>query len=419
MRVAYLMRKCNPAEWGGTETVVQRLWEGLKARQVSLVVYCPRCKNGELPDPLPEAGCTVKRFHAFMPVWGLSPPEEEQLVSVGGNLMSFDLIGAMWREPGVSLIHAHTLGRLGGIALTVARSRDVPFVVTIHGGFLDIPQSVRATLNHPPAWRWEWGKLFGWIFQSRRLVERADAILVCNPREAALLQERYPWKRVVVQPHGVPTSVYQTDHREAARRAFPQLRGRTVLLTVGRIDRVKNQEWLIQQASQLFERHPLAMLVLAGACTDAGYGRQLERSIARMGLGDRVLLTGGFLPNDPRLIGLYQTAGAVVVPSLSETFGLVILEAWAAGSAVIASRTSGACALIQPGENGWLFDCGEPSGFHQAVDQVLSRPESARRLALNGARLVRDQYDTHVLAGRLKQLYEQLIEERHALRHTA
>jgi glycosyltransferase involved in cell wall biosynthesis len=419
MRVIQLLRKNNPAEWGGTETALQRLFEALRGCDVMPVVYCPRIENGHLPDPFKECGCDVRRFRACLPVWGISPERKRQLVAVGGNLLSFDLIGALWREPGFALMHAHTLGRLGGIALTVARRRRVPFVVTVHGGVLDLPAEVKNGFRHAVAGGVDWGKPFGLLLGARRLLAEADAIITCNPREAALLREQHPGKRIVVQPHGVPTQVYQEDHREEALAAFPLLHGRRVLLCVGRIDPVKNQGWLVKQAPALLDRHPNAILGFAGACTDAAYGQDLKRAIQQLGLARRVLLLGGFPSDDPRLIGLFQLARAVIVPSLSETFGLVILEAWAAGTTVIASRTSGATALIRSGHNGWLFDLAAPGEFHAAVDEALSRPALAAGFAANGAQLASTEHDAHSLAVRVKELYQQLIEEKHALRDSA
>ncbi|MBI3875439.1 MAG: glycosyltransferase family 4 protein, partial [Verrucomicrobia bacterium] len=113
---------------------------------------------------------------------------------------------------------------------------------------------------------------------------------------------------------------------------------------------------------------------------------------------------------------LYQAARAVVLSSISETFGLVILEAWAAGTVAIASRTSGAAALIRHGEDGWLFDLQEPQSFHDAIDAALWRPELAARMARAGAGRAAAEFDTAVLAGRMKDFYQQLIDEKHALR---
>src|SRR6185437_9868306 len=110
---------------------------------------------------------------------------------------------------------------------------------------------------------------------------------------------------------------------------------------------------------------------------------------------------------------------AVVLPSVSETFGIVILEAWAAGAPVIASRTSGAMALVEPEENGWLFGLDRPEEFHRGLDAVLGRPELRARLVAAGRRRVTEQFDCDALAGRMKQLYEQAREDRHAHRSTA
>src|SRR5258708_5191077 len=141
MRVAHLLRKYNPAEWGGTETAIQRLFEGLRRQCVASVVYCPQIENEDgVADPLRSAGCQIERFKAFVPVWGISAQEKRQLISVGGNLMSFNLISALWRERGISIIHTHALGRIGAIGLTIARRRRLPLVASIHGGVLDLPQ---------------------------------------------------------------------------------------------------------------------------------------------------------------------------------------------------------------------------------------------------------------------------------------
>ena len=419
MRVVHLLRKYNPAEWGGTETAIQRLFDGLRQHHVTPITYCPRIENSGGTDPLVEAGFMVKRFNACVPIFGISPQRERQFIAVGGNLMSFDLPGLLWREKGIDLIHSHVLNRLGSIAAFVARRRKLPLVLTIHGGLLDLPQALRDRLQPFRRDGWEWGKVFGAALRSRRLLHYCDAILTCNQKEAALLQEQHPAKRILVHPHGVPTSLYRKDHRETARESFPAIHDRRLLLAAGRIDPVKNQLWLIEQAPEIFRRHPDAMLVLAGACTNEGYGESLRRRIEQLALQDRVVLTGGLPPGHPRLIGLFQSAEAVLLPSISETFGLVILEAWAAGTTVISSRTSGALDLVRNGENGWLFDLTDPKTFHGAVGRTLLQPDLKAGLADAGGKLAGARYDATMLAGRMKGLYEQLIAEKNALRNSA
>jgi glycosyltransferase involved in cell wall biosynthesis len=413
MRVLHVLRKFDPAEWGGTEAAVSRLFDGLRQQGVTPVMYCPRINgNG-------HSNGDIKRFKVCVPAWGVSREKKRQLITLGGNLMSFDLLPALWRERDAALVHTHTLGRLGGIASTVARKRRLPFVVSIHGGLLDVPEGLKSTIDDAPHDGIEWGKIFGLLFRARELIEDADAVFTCNPREAELLREKHPDKRVEIQPHGVSLDDYQKDHRATAREAFPQIRGREVLLCVGRIDPVKNQGWLLAQVPEIFRAHPGAMLVLTGACTNANYGNELENQIRQLGIGDRVLITGGLPPGDARLIGLFQESRVVLLPSNSETFGLVLLEAWAAGTTVISSRTSGAAALVRDGENGWLFDLAEPAAFHRAVNDTLRDPVLRSRLAETGQRLVRNEYDVKAIGRRVKNVYEELIESKHALRHSA
>jgi glycosyltransferase involved in cell wall biosynthesis len=418
MRTVHLLRKYDPSQWGGTETAIQRLLSGLRERAVESVVYCPSLKRTIEKDPLAADGHCIKRFHAFVPIVGISSQRRRQIVSVGGNIMSLDLIPKMLLEKNVSIVHAHALGRMGGIARLAARWHRVPLAVTIHGGVLDLPPQMKKDFNTPVG-GWEWGKIFGLVLQSRRLLTDADAIITCNENEARLLREQYPGKRVVVQPHGVPLEVYQPDRREQALAAFPQIRGKQVLLSMGRIDPIKNQGWLIEQAPAIFQNHPRAMLVLAGACTDEQYGETMRQRIKALGLENRVLLTGGLPPNDPRLIGLLQEAEVLLLPSKSETFGLVVLEAWATGTMVLSTRTSGASTLVQDGQNGWLFDLDKPETFHQPLAQALSKSDAATRMLRRGGDEVQTRYNLGALAARMKSLYEELIEEKNAIRDPA
>ena len=132
-----------------------------------------------------------------------------------------------------------------------------------------------------------------------------------------------------------------------------------------------------------------------------------------------MLLTGPLPPGDARLIGLLQEAQAVLLPSVSETFGLVILEAWAAGTPAISNRTSGANALIEDGRNGFLFGLDRPDEFHRAVDRVLADAAFRGQLGATGRERVIADYDVAVLAARMARLYAELSEEKNALRHSA
>lgn len=419
MRVAHILRKYDPAEWGGTESAVLRLLVGLRRNGVASTVYAPRLARGVREDPFADAGFCVRRFEARVPVWGLSCEARRQMVAVGGNLVSFELMRELWRERGIGLVHSHALGRLGGIGRAIARRRGLPFVATIHGGVYDLPSQVHRELHGAPTRGWEWGKLLGLLVRSRQLLDDADAIFTCNPREAELICRHHPGQRVHVQPHGVDAAAYAVDHRAAARAAFPWTQGAPVVLVVGRLDVVKNPGWVIERLPQILERQPRVTLALAGACTESGHQEALERRVTELQLGEHVRFLGGLPAGDPRLIGLMQLARAMVLPSVSETFGLVIPEAWAAGTPILASRTSGATALIAPGVDGVLFDLERPLAFNTALHTALADDAWRAAVVAAGRRKVVARYDTAAVAAQVKTIYEELIAERHPLRHSA
>ena len=421
MRIAHLLRKYDLAEWGGTETAICQLTSGLRSHGAESLVYAPRIDGA---DPgaewaFAEGERPVRRFRAWMPVWRMEPERKRKLLAVGGNLLSFDLFGSLLAEPELDVIHSHALGRIGAIGRTVAGWRRVPFVVTIHGGVYDLSAQVRASLHDSSSKGWDWGRPFGMLLRARQLLSEADAVITCNAREAELISERHPGRRVLIQPHGIPAARYSADQRTAALSAFPAVAGRELFVVVGRIDPVKNQRWLVDQAADLVRRHPQLLVALVGPCTDRAYGDELEAAIAARGLRNHVLLAGRLPPGDPRLIGLLQLARSVVVPSLSETFGLVILEAWAAGTPVLSSRTSGARGLVEDGVTGRLFDLDDPAAFHAAADLFLAEPAEGSLMGAEGRRRVFAEFDTGILAGRMLRLYEELIRNRHALRHSA
>ena len=177
------------------------------------------------------------------------------------------------------------------------------------------------------------------------------------------------------------------------------------------------------RAADIFGRRRVyltGLFIFTIASIGAGFaasGTQMVAVRALQGLGGAILIVGNLPPGDPRLIGLFQEAKAVVLASVSETFGLVILEAWAAGTPAISSRTSGARALVVPGVNGWLFDLERPEEFHAAVDRLLAQPQDAAGWGEAGRARVEAEYDTGVLAERMKRIYGELIEGKNAHRH--
>lgn len=392
MKVAHILRHYDPNAFGGTEAHILRLVEGLRHHNIQSVVFCPkRPLSGD--DPLRSAAIEMRTFHAFLPVIGLPAAERKRLLAVGGNIVSLDAPIRLFLEKDVDIFHTHALRRIGGAARLAARLRGLPYVVSIHGGYLALPAEVERSFHPSTHGGVDLGRPLGLLLGSRRVVDDADAIIVFNRTEESLLRQRYPEKLVRFIPHGVIPGRYEKDFRDVALHAFPQLRERLVVLCVGRLHPAKNQSLLLDCLEKVAKEVPDVLLVLVGPKVDERYGAALESRAEEGELRGRVIFTGPLQPDSDLLVGLYQVATVVAMPSQAETFGLVFLEAWASGTPVVASRSAGPLDLVEEGEDGLLFDIGDREGCTQALLTLLRDPEKARLMGQKGREKVRRKYD--------------------------
>ena len=153
----------------------------------------------------------------------------------------------------------------------------------------------------------------------------------------------------------------------------------TVLLCVGRIDPQKNQLDLIRALPEWKRMNPSVHLVLVGHVTNEEYESRIRTEIRQSNLQDNVTIIPGIDPQSSDLPNAYHAADLFVLPSLHEPFGIVVVEAWAAGLPVVASRVGGLADLIVDGQDGYLFDVRDRHDLTSTVSRVLKT--SAAELA--------------------------------------
>jgi D-inositol-3-phosphate glycosyltransferase len=181
-----------------------------------------------------------------------------------------------------------------------------------------------------------------------------------------------------------------------------------VLLFVGRIQPLKGLTVAIEALAHLSERHPDAVLVAVGGPSGTEGDAELAAAralIARHGLADRVR----FVPPQPHhlLSTYYRAADVCIVPSRSESFGLVALEAAACGTPVVAAAVGGLLTLVQDGVTGLLVDTRDPADHAAAVAELLDDPARSSAMAAAATELARG-YTWSTTAGRLRRLYADL-----------
>ncbi|MEI8139616.1 MAG: glycosyltransferase family 4 protein [bacterium] len=408
-KVAHVMRRFSLQKWGGTESVVFNLAREYTREGLESPVYCtemfskPGCERVEQVP--------VHRFPYVFPWFFLGKEAKAKLRLKGGSPLSFSLFLALWREPGLSLIHAHVQHRLGGVARTVARLRGIPYVVSIHGGYLTLPAEQTEKMRDPFRGKLEWGKLFGWLLGARRVLTDADAIICVGRDEHEIMQKKYPGKSYYM-PNGVRTELFRNATPEPFRQKFGLEPDEPFVLCVSRIDYQKNQLLLVRAFARFAAHQPKWKLVLVGPVTVEQYGAEIREEIRKSGLESRVLLIPGFQPDDPLLPSAYKAASVFVLPTVHEPFGIVILEAWAAGTPVIATRIGGIPGFTHDGRDILLFEKNDESALVSHLDR-LATDEVLRRELVAGATQEVSHYDWIAIAQRMRDIYRQ-AKERHA-----
>ena len=221
----------------------------------------------------------------------------------------------------------------------------------------------------------------------KRVIDRADRILAPTPAEVAHLVGLYGAdpNRIRIVPGGVDHEVFFPRNKEEAKRRL-HLAGVRLVLFVGRLQAHKGPDIAVRATAEAIARDPATMsnVVLAVVGGPSG-GTDRTTEVARLmdlssavGLGDRVM----FFPPQPqrRLADFYSAAEAVLVPSRSESFGLVGLEAQACGTPVVAAGTGGLRYVVRDGETGFLVPGYDPADYGDRLLELLSNPHRARRM---------------------------------------
>ncbi len=406
-KVVHVMRRLIPEVWGGTENVVLNVSRAFIRQGIESPVHCTAmCSR---PGDAVVGGVPIKRHGYVFPWLGLSADARRALQLKGGSPLSLSLFAGLLKEKNTSIIHAHVQHRLGGMARTAARLKGIPFVVSLHGGYFTLPQEQIDGMKRPFAGRLEWGKVFGALFGARRVLEDADGVICVGRSEFEEVQRRFPDKPVFLVPNGVDVSTFSNADGAAFRKAYGFDEADRIILCVSRIDPQKNQSGLVRAFARFAVEHPLHRLVLMGPVAVEAYQREVEAEINRLDLRGSVTLAGGLPPDNPLLASAYKAAEMFVLPSVHEPFGMVVLEAWAAGTPVVASRVGGLAGFATDRETAWLVEPADETELADAMAELAGDDALRSALADRAFRAVEAEYDWPVVAGRLRAIYEQLI----------
>lgn len=181
------------------------------------------------------------------------------------------------------------------------------------------------------------------------------------------------------------------------------------ILFVGRLVGEKGVQILLEAFARLLQLYPQAKLVIAG---DGPYADSLKALTAELGIGDSTEFAG-FVSEKVRN-QLLARSNAAVFPSLYEPFGIVALEAMAAGVPVIVSRTGGLAEVVEDGVTGLSFNPGDVEDLLRCLVLLFQNPEMAAELSRRGQKRVNEHYTWESVARQTLELYGEIIRERNS-----
>lgn len=379
-RVAVLSVHTSPLEQpgtgdaGGMNVYIVQTARRMAQRDVAVEIFT-RATSSDLP-PVVEltAGVSVRHVPAG-PFEGLDKSElPAQMCAFTAGVLRAEAR----HEPGYyDVVHSHYW--LSGQVGWLARERwGVPLVHTAHTLAKVKNAALAAGDKREPRAR---------VIGEQQVVEESDRLVANTTVEADQLVTLYGADpdRVLTVPPGVDLDVYTPGDRARARAALG-LRPRSVVLAfVGRIQPLKAPDVLVRAAARMVAEDPalrdrLVVLIVGGP---SGTGRAqptaLRELAGRLGISDLVRFVR---PGpDAWLADVYRAADVVAVPSHSESFGLVAMEAQACGTPVVAAAVGGLRVAVADGLSGRLVSGHDPADWARALRDVATRSGVRDRLS--------------------------------------
>jgi len=374
---------------GGMNVYVRALAEALAEAGVA----CDVLTRAEHPEQPPVVDVTPGFRVVHVPAGPLAPVRKRDLPA---------LIDEFTEQAGEHLVAAGDFDVLhanywlsGAVGHQLKHDLDLPLVATFHT--LDRVKAL-AGLGDDPEQR---------ARAEAEVVRCADLMVVATEGERTQLAELYDADvdRVEIVPPGVDHRLFTPGDGDAARRRLG-LAGRDVLLFVGRIQPLKGADLAVRILGALGDSNAV-LLVVGGPSGPDGTEeqRRLEELVGELGLDHQVR----FVPPQPHadLAEYYRAAHVCVVPSHTESFGLVALEAAACGTPVVAAAVGGLQSIVSHTETGFLVDGRAPEDYAGPVAHLFDRPEEARAMGRRASERTAT-YRWSITAARLRRLYADL-----------
>jgi glycogen synthase len=359
-------------------------------------------ENG--PEGLRIIRCPVRAFpggrrglmlwRKAMVVLSALPGDQSAILSrMAGWIPPIDgLRNALAGVAGIDIIHAFNISWEHGLVVadTIARQSGLPLMTTpfAHlGTGRDDPVARNSTMDHQLA-----------------ILRRSARVLVLTDVERVeLAAYGIPIDRIAVIGGGVDPPPPNAHPAGSPDPTWPEKYG----VFIGRLSRDKGAIDAAKAVIMARSRGSDITLLMAGSITP-----EFERYHNRLDPADRAAIHLLGIVLDQQKHRLLSGAAFLTLPSRSDSFGIVLLEAWSYGVPVIAARAGGIPGVVDEGENGLLVPYGDVAALAGAIERLLDNPDLARRLGENGQTKVEQHYNWDKVTQRALEQYMAILDER-------
>ena len=338
--------------------------------------------------------------------WIVRVPSHKIYFDPEDRLMNFGKLKALlpWiRDKHFDVIHIHTPFTAHYVGIHFGKKLDIPVVETYHTFFEDylhhylpfIPQFISRKLARTI---------------SRRQCNAVDGIVSPSKPMLDVLKQYGIKTPAEVVATGLDDSSFASVDGEHFRMSHDIPLTQPMLLFVGRVAHEKNIGFLLEMHVELIKNHPDALLVITG---EGPAEESIKQSIEKLGISNKVRMIG-YLDRGHELIACYKAADIFVFASKSETQGLVLLEAMAQGTAVVAIAELGTKSILIEGE-GVLIAKDDINDFADKVSALLSDAPKRQMIGEKGRQYAQEKWGAGILAKKVAKFYKSTINQKSSL----
>ena len=356
MKIGMFINYYTPSK-GGMETSVINLSKGLEKAGHEVFIFAPEYPNYK------DKERNIFRYKSIRFNYG----GYFYVIPVPFGSKMKEIV----KELKLDILHSHQPYSLGSEAMKFSKELDIPLVFTYHIKYEDYSHYIPLVPNSI----------------SKKYIRKVtvgysnkcDAVISPSTAIKKLLEDHGIKAPVKIIPSGINIDNFANDtgKKKKIREKYQIKQDEIVLITACRLTKEKNLEFLVNSFAKIAQKEKNVKFMIVG---DGAVKKDLEKMAEEFGIKDRIIFTG--LVDRTSIVSLYQASDIFVFASLTETQGLVAVEAMAAGNPVVAVRASGIEDIVKDGEDGSLTSVSEEE-FSKSVLKIIRDNDLRLKMSAN------------------------------------